>query len=64
MKREQRHTSRKLVLTFVAAMAGGVLPSSCITRFGDAVATGSRSFVFSLLDPTLFIQNFLNGDEE
>jgi hypothetical protein len=65
-KQRSRTNSRRLVLTLVAALAGGILPASCVTRVGDAVVSGSKSFLFSLFDPTSFIENFIdsnNGDE-
>jgi hypothetical protein len=46
-----------------AALAGGSLFSACDTRLRDAAVDGSKSYLFSLLDPTALIEAFVDDTE-
>ena len=52
---------RKRALMLMAALAGGMLPISCQVRFRDGVVAGTTAYVFSLLDPTLYIESLLGA---
>jgi hypothetical protein len=40
-----------MVRVVLAALAGGSTFVSCTTRFGDAVALGTRNYISSLFSP-------------
>jgi len=52
----------RLAMTVVAALVGGSMLSTCETRLRDAVVTGSKDFLFSLLDPSTIV-SVMFGDE-
>ncbi len=47
---------RKLVL---AALAGGSLCQTCETRLRDAFVDGTKNYISTLLDPSVFLENAL-----
>ena len=51
-----RWTRSKLALTVAAALAGGSVLGTCQTRLGLAFIEGSKDFLFSLLDPSAFVE--------
>ncbi len=53
----------KLALAMAAALAGGSLFSACDTRLRDAAVDGSKSYLFSLLDPTTLIEALVDDTE-
>lgn len=53
----------KLGRAMAAALAGGSLCSACETRLRDAAIGGSKSYLFSLLDPTAFIEALVDDTE-
>ncbi len=54
----------KLALVLAVALAGGILPATCQTRFRDALVSGARNVVFnSLLDPSRFVETLAGGDD-
>ena len=47
---------RKVRWTLTAALAGGSLFGACEVRFRDAIVSGSKDYLRTLLDPTSILQ--------
>ena len=52
-----RSRKQRIVQVLAVALAGGLLPISCQTRFRDAVVAGTKNYVSTLLDPSLYISD-------
>lgn len=62
MKTPYRNRVRRVGLTLCAALAGGTTLQTCETRLRDAIVTGTRGYIGTLLDPTNFIGAILVQD--
>jgi hypothetical protein len=47
---------RKVRWTLTAALAGGSLFGACEVRFRDAIVSGSKDYLRTLLDPSSILQ--------
>jgi hypothetical protein len=47
---------RKVRWTLTAALAGGSLFGACEVRFRDAIVSGSKDYLRTLLDPASILQ--------
>lgn len=52
----------KLAMTLAAALASGSLVSTCQTRLKDAIISGSKDYLFALLDPSNIAEFWLDQD--
>lgn len=58
MTNYRRQFLRKVRWMLTAALAGGSLFGACEVRFRDAIVSGSKDYLRSLLDPTNILQSF------
>lgn len=48
--------------TMVIALTGGTVMGACDTRLRDAIVTGSKDYLFTILNPTNIISLFVPED--
>lgn len=51
---QSRKTRTKLAKTIAAALAGGSLLGACEIRLHNAIVDGTKGYVFTLFDPSLY----------
>ena len=59
MTNHQRRILGKMRNTLIAALAGGSLFGACELRIHDAIIGGSKTFLYSLLNPDSLLQVLL-----
>ena len=52
----------RLAMILAATLAGGSLMSTCQTRLKDAIISGSKDYLFTLLDPSSIAEFLLDQD--
>lgn len=61
MKIDARRKARWSRLV-AAMLAGGTLFATCETRIHDSLITGTKNFLYTLLDPSNLVIDFGTGD--
>jgi len=65
MNRHRRSMSlRRWERVLAVALAGGLLPASCQTRFRDVVVEGTKNYVSILLDPSRYFDDLFASPTE
>ncbi len=61
MKTSNTQRLRRWGLVLVATLSGGTTFASCDTRIRQDLVDGTKTFLFSLFDPNLFLGSMTSG---